>query len=191
MRLVVMCLFAGLLAACAPTAASTSPAFPSPTSGSAQLPASSAAFTLSSPDFEANAAIPVLYTCNGKNISPALAWNDPPAGTQSFALVVDDPDAPNGDWVHWILFNIPAQARSLPQAAPTDAQLSDGSLNGTTSFGKPGYGGPCPPSGTHHYIFTLYALDIRLDLKSNANKNDLLGALRTHILGHAELTGIY
>jgi hypothetical protein len=114
-----------------------------------------------------------------------------PEGTRSFALIADDPDAPVGTWVHWVLYNIPSSARTLIESIPADAKLADGSINGKNSWGKPGYGGPCPPSGTHRYFFKLYALDTVLNLGSGATKEQLLNAMQGHILGQAELMGKY
>jgi Raf kinase inhibitor-like YbhB/YbcL family protein len=129
-------------------------------------------------------SIPAKYTCTGKNISPALMWNDPPAGTQSFALIVDDPDAPVGTWVHWVLFNIPANARSLQESADTSTMSV-----GKNSSGNMKYDGPCPPSGTHRYFFKLYALDSTLSLSPGATKEQLLDAMKGHILAQSELMG--
>jgi Raf kinase inhibitor-like YbhB/YbcL family protein len=145
--------------------------------------------TISSPDFVNNKPIPAVYTCNGAGISPALVWNEPPAGTRSFAIIMDDPDAPGGTWVHWVLYNIPATLRGLAQAASSDARLPDGSVNGKNSWGRLGYGGPCPPGGTHHYYFKLYALDTTLDLAANAGKQQLLSAMQGHVLAEGELIG--
>ena len=149
------------------------------------------AFQITSESFEAEASIPVMYTCDGENISPPLAWSDAPAGAVSFALISDDPDAPAGTWVHWVLFNIPGDARSLTEAVPADDTLADGSLHGQNSWGTLGYGGPCPPSGTHRYFFKLYALDQLLELPANATKEELLAAMEGHVLGEAELMGTY
>ena len=149
------------------------------------------ALTLTSTGFEPGGPIPPRYSCDGEDVSPPLAWSDPPPGTQSFALIFDDPDAPGGTWVHWVLFNIPASARSVPEAIAPDAALADGSVHGTTSFGSLGYGGPCPPGGTHRYFFKLYALDAVLDLEVGANKVDLEAAMESHILAPAELKGTY
>jgi len=149
------------------------------------------ALTLTSIGFDANGAIPPKYSCDGEDISPPLAWSDPPPGTLSFGLILDDPDAPGGTWVHWVLFNIPAAARALPEAVPPDTILADGSVHGTSSFNSLGYGGPCPPGGTHRYYFKLYALDAILDLEPAANKADLEAAMENHILAQAELMGTY
>lgn len=149
------------------------------------------AFELTSTAFGQGEPIPRRYTCDGEDISPPLSWSDPPQGTQSFALIADDPDAPMGTWVHWVLYNIPADARSLPEAVPSDAELPDGSRNGRNSWRRLGYGGPCPPSGTHRYFFKLYALDAQLDLKAGASKEQLLRAMEGHALAQAELMGTY
>jgi len=147
---------------------------------------------LKSPDFSSGASIPKQFTCDGADISPALAWNDPPGGTQSFALIADDPDAPVGTWVHWVLFDLPANARSLSQNVPKQEQLADGSRQGRNDFRKIGYGGPCPPPGKpHRYFFKLYALDTKLNLKPGATKKDVERAMQGHILAQAEWMGRY
>jgi len=148
-------------------------------------------FEISSPAFAKGEAIPSDFSCDGRDVSPALTWTEPPAGTQSFALIMDDPDAPMGTWVHWVIFNIPASTRNLTEGTPTDPQLSDGSLQGKTSAGSSGYHGPCPPSGTHRYFFKLYALDTVLSLSSKADKKELLAAMEGHILANAELMGTF
>lgn len=140
---------------------------------------------LSSRAFENNSPIPSKYTCDGENISPPLAWNLLPAGTKSLALVVDDPDAPNGDWVHWTLWDIVDTGLIEEGTAPPHA------IQGLTSFNTLGYGGPCPPSGTHHYHFKLYALDTVLGLYPAKTKKDLEAAMQGHILDQAELVGLY
>lgn len=149
------------------------------------------AFELTSSAFAQGATIPVKYTCDGDDVSPPLAWVDPPPGTQSLALINDDPDAPAGTWDHWILYNLPAGARSLPEAVSSEAELADGSRSGQNSWRRLGYGGPCPPGGTHRYFFKLYALDTALDLAPGANKKQLLQAMEGHVLGQAELMGVY
>jgi Raf kinase inhibitor-like YbhB/YbcL family protein len=146
---------------------------------------------LTSSAFSQGDPIPTKYTCDGDDVSPPLAWGDPPEGTASFALINDDPDAPVGTWVHWVLYNLPAGARSLPEAVPSDAELPDGSRHGQNSWQRLGYGGPCPPGGTHRYFFKLYALDTILDLPSGADKEEVLKALEDHILGQTELMGVY
>jgi hypothetical protein len=147
---------------------------------------------LKSPDFSSGASIPKQFSCDGADISPALAWNDPPAATQSFALIADDPDAPVGTWVHWVLFDLPANARSLPQNVPKQEQLADGSRQGRNDFRKIGYSGPCPPPGKpHRYFFKLYALDAKLNLQPGATKKDVERAMRGHILAQGEWMGRY
>ena len=146
-------------------------------------------FEITSPAFVNGAPIPPKYSCKGSDITPALAWTEPPGGTQSFALIMDDPDAPRGTWVHWVIFNIPASARGLQEATPTDPQLGDGSIQGITSARTNGYHGPCPPSGTHRYFFKLYALDTTLSLSTNADRAKLLAAMEGHILANAEVMG--
>jgi Raf kinase inhibitor-like YbhB/YbcL family protein len=148
-------------------------------------------FELTSPVFAPGESIPTRYTCDGDDISPPLAWTDPPAGTQSLALICDDPDAPVGTWVHWVLYNLPPDARSLPEAVPSDADLPRGGRHGENSWRRLGYGGPCPPSGTHRYFFKLYALDTVLDLDAGVDKKQVLRAMEGHVLAEAELMGVY
>ena len=136
--------------------------------------------------------IPKKFTCDGSDVSPALAWTDPPRGTGSFALIVDDPDAPAGTWVHWVLYDLPANARGLPEGVPQDRQLRDGSRQGRNDFAKIGYNGPCPPRrSVHRYFFKLYALDRPMDLKPGAAKSDLERSMKGHILAQAELVGTF
>jgi hypothetical protein len=176
-----------VLSACAPSApAMTEQPITDPLEVEATM-----AIELTSSAFAQGQPIPERYSCKGEDISPALAWGEPPAGTQSFALIMDDPDAPVGTWVHWVLFNIPASARSLPEAFPSDATLPDGSMSGNSSFGGPGYGGPCPPSGMHRYFFKLYALDEMLAINAGASKGELEKAMVGHILAHGELMGTF
>lgn len=142
---------------------------------------------LTSPAFSHNGAIPSQYTCDGAGVSPALQWSDEPEGTKSFAIIVDDPDAPTKTWVHWVVFNIPNTVRSLAEGVSTADFTS-----GATDFnGKQTWGGPCPPSGTHHYQFTLYALDTNLDLPAGATKEQLIKAMQGHIIEQATLVGTY
>jgi hypothetical protein len=148
-------------------------------------------FELTSAAFLPEEPIPTAYSCDGTNISPALQWNDPPEGTQSFALINDDPDAPGGTWVHWVLFNIPSEVRELPEEIPAAAELEDGSRHGVNDFGRLDYGGPCPPGGTHRYFFKLYALDVVLELDPGVDKAGLLDAMEGHVLAKAELMGTY
>jgi len=149
------------------------------------------AFEFSSPAFGNGEPIPPVYSCKGRDVSPALTWTEPPAGTQSFALIMDDPDAPMGTWVHWVIFNIPTSARGLPEGVPTDPELGDGSRQGITSARTNGYHGPCPPSGVHRYFFKLYALDTTLSLPTSAGKQDLLQAMEGHILANLEWMGTF
>ena len=120
--------------------------------------------------FKEGGAIPKDYTCDGKNVSPPLRWSDYPAGTKSFALICDDPDAPSRTWVHWVLYDLPSTTESLPERVSADYTLPNGAKQGTNDFGKTGYGGPCPPSGTHRYLFKVYALDTMLNLPPGASK---------------------
>jgi len=149
------------------------------------------AITVSSSAFEQAGTIPSKYTCDGRDISPPLQWDSVPQGTKSIALICDDPDAPMGTWVHWVMWNIPADTRQLPENIPADKLLADGSMQGITDFQRTGYGGPCPPSGTHRYYFKIYALDTSLDLTSSSTKPDLLKAMQGHILAEGQLMGKY
>jgi len=148
-------------------------------------------FEISSPAFGNGDAIPVQFSCDGDDISPALVWTEPPAGTQSFAIIMDDPDAPMGTWVHWVVYNIPASTRELEENMPTTPELSNGIMQGYTSARSTGYHGPCPPSGTHRYFFKLYALDTMLSLSDKADKKELLAAMEGHILTNVELMGTF
>lgn len=153
------------------------------------------ALTLTSSAFTANGSIPSRYTCEGEDVSPALSWSGAPAGTKSFALIVDDPDAPDPNapkmtYVHWVLYNIPASASSLPEAA-TSNNLPAGTKEGRNDWKRLGYGGPCPPIGRHRYFFKLYALDTMLDDLGEPDKPKLEQAMRGHILEQAELVGTY
>ncbi len=152
---------------------------PTPTPGIAGM-------TISSPAFGNCQMIPKIYTCDGQNINPSLIFSNLPQSTKSLSLIVDDPDAPNGTWVHWIVFNIlPTTTNIAQNSVPT------GSTLGTTSFGKPGYGGPCPPSGTHRYFFKLYALDTTLKADTKTTKARLEKEMQGHILDQAQLVGLY
>lgn len=149
------------------------------------------AFELTSPAFEQNGAIPREHSCEGADLSPTLRWSAPPAGTRSFALIADDPDAPGGMWVHWVAFNIPADARELPEGVPpSHERLADGTRQGLNDFRRTGFGGPCPPPGKpHRYYFKLYALDRELDLKPRATKAQVMQSCKGHILAEAQLVG--
>jgi hypothetical protein len=147
---------------------------------------------LTSTSFQEGSWIPTEYTCSGVGLSPQLSWSAPPAKTLSLALIVTDPDAPRGTWVHWVLYNLPAGTRALPEGLPALGQLPDGALQGRNDFGEIGYGGPCPPPGApHHYIFTLYALDAKLNLPVGATRAQVEAGLQGHILAKGELTGIF
>jgi Raf kinase inhibitor-like YbhB/YbcL family protein len=161
---------------------------------------------ISSSAFQPGEAIPVQYSCEGENLSPPLEWVGVPDGTQSLALTVDDPDSEPPGFVHWVVYNIPPSSAGFPEGVPAGATLPDGTLQGANDFarfagqgqtfssGAPvngiGYDGPCPPD-RHRYVFTLYALDTVLDLPAEATMADLLGAMEGHVLGEAELTGVY
>ncbi len=146
---------------------------------------------LTSSAFEDGGMIPSKYTCDGDDVSPPLKWDNVPEEVRSIALICDDPDAPMGTWVHWVLFNLPAGARELSENVPADNTLADGARQGLTDFGRVGYGGPCPPGGTHRYFFKIYALDVQVELASTARKQDLLGAMEGHILAQGQLVGKY
>jgi Raf kinase inhibitor-like YbhB/YbcL family protein len=176
--LTVLCLVTMLLAGC----------------GAGEQPPEEKGKTLSitSPAFQEGDKMPDKYTSQGEDISPPLAWSEPPEGTQSFVLIMDDPDAPGGTFTHWVIFNIPSNSRGLSEGVPTEDQLSDGTIQGKNDFDRIGYRGPSPPPGrAHRYKFTLYALEQSLDLKAGASKNQILDAIQEHILAQGELTGIY
>jgi len=141
---------------------------------------------LTSTSFADNAQIPLKYSYKNENISPPLSWSNIPDNTKTFAIILDDPDAPVGDWSHWIIFNIPNNVTHLPESIPRTSYTQ-----GTNDFKKIGYDGPSPPSGTHRYVFHLYALDTKLNLTSSATKQDLLEAMKGHILAETKLTGNY
>ena len=151
------------------------------------------AFTLTSSAFGDGSAIPVTHTCDGVDASPPLAWSGAPAGTRSFALIADDPDAPAGSWVHWVVYNVPAAVSELPEnVAKVESLDLGGARQGRNDFRRPGYGGPCPPPGpAHRYFFTLYALDAPLTLKAGAQRKDVETATEGHVLGRAQLMGTY
>lgn len=149
-------------------------------------------FSITSPAFKHEGMIPSKYTCDGEDVSPALSWTGAPANTKSFAIISDDPDAPMGTWVHWIIYNIPVSVTSLPEAVPQKESLDNGALQAITSFRSIGYGGPCPPSGTHRYYFKIYALDMTLNLKpKETTKETLVKTMQNHILAQAEIMGKY
>ena len=149
-------------------------------------------FALGSDSFMDGQDIPVRHTCDGPDVSPALAWGEPPPGTKTFALICDDPDAPVGTWVHWVIFNLPAATRVLPESVPKTKDLADGSRQGMNDFRRIGYGGPCPPPGpAHRYFFRLYALSKMLELPAGATQADVLRAMEGSILATAQCMGRY
>ncbi len=191
MRLTVIALLAavGLLAACQAPTLDTSGAAP---------------FKLSSPAFTEGGSIPQKYTCQGDDVSPELNWSEAPAGAKSFALIVDDPDAPGGTFTHWVLFDLPAGMKQLVEGAgPNNAGGPNGTggpnntggpigVSGSNSSSQAGYMGPCPPSGSHRYYFRLYALDVpSLNLKAGAARSEVEAAMKNHIVGAAETMGRY
>lgn len=171
-----------LLSACAPaTAEPTATPIPATATEAVTL-------EITSPEFAEGEAIPVKFSCDGEDTSPALTWTEPPAGTQSFVLIMDDPDA-GGTWVHWVVYNLPASSRGLEAAIPVDTEISGGGLQGRNSSRINGYQGPCPPSGSHRYFFKLYALDTVLDLPAGAHNVEVNVGMKDHILATAELMG--
>jgi Raf kinase inhibitor-like YbhB/YbcL family protein len=159
--------------------------------GNPSQPQTATTMKLLSTAFNPNGLIPAKHTCDGQDISPPLSWDEPPAGTKSLALICDDPDAPSGTFVHWVLYDLPPLTQQLPEGVPKQPKLPTGGIQGKNDFGNPGYGGPCPPSGTHRYIFKLYALDKQLGLQPGATKAQLLKAIEGHIMATAELIGRY
>ncbi len=152
----------------------------------------SMAFRLSSPAFAHEATIPVKYTCDGPDVSPPLKWDGLPDGTQSLVLICDDPDAPMGTWVHWVMYNIPTSVTELPEGVPTEPTVLNGIVQGINDFKRIGYGGPCPPAGKpHRYFFKLYAVDIPTNWESGLTKAAVLKKIEGHILGEAQLMGRY
>jgi len=150
------------------------------------------ALRITSPDFSEGEVIPKRFTCDAQDVSPKLEWKESPPNTQSIALIMDDPDAPGGTWTHWVLYDLPASTRELPEGAAKQEQLASGARQGRNDFRKIGYNGPCPPPGKpHRYFFKLYVLDTKLNLKSGATKAELERAMNSHILAQAQLIGIY
>lgn len=147
--------------------------------------------TVTSPAFKEGGMIPAAYTADGADVSPPLQFDGVPTNAKSIALICDDPDAPRGTWVHWVLFNWPTDQKSIPENVPRQQTLTNGAKQGTNDFGNTGYGGPAPPSGTHRYFFKVYALDKALDLKPGARKADLLAAINGHILAQGQIMGRY
>jgi Raf kinase inhibitor-like YbhB/YbcL family protein len=146
---------------------------------------------LTSSEVRAGQKIPDKFTCNGANISPALAWSTPPAATQSFALILNDRNAPSGSFVHWVIFDLPATALSLDGSVPAVGQLADGARQGRNDFDNIGYGGPCPGHSEHHYVFMLFALDTKLNLPPGATRSQLDDAIKDHVLARGKLTATF
>jgi hypothetical protein len=147
---------------------------------------------VSSEAFQDGETIPLKYTCEGADLSPPLSWLGVPDDAQSFALIVDDPDAPGGTWVHWVLYNIPVSRINLPEGVAISQVVDEYGSEGLTDFGRTGYGGPCPPAGSaHRYFFKLYALDVYLELPNDPTKDDVEMAMEGHILANGELMGMY
>jgi len=148
--------------------------------------------SLQSSAFESGNPIPIANTCDAQDESPPLRWGEPPAGTRSFVLICDDPDAPHGTWVHWVLFNLPGETRSLAAAVTPREELESGAKQGRNDFGRLGYGGPCPPKGKpHRYSFRIYALDAPLALEAGVTKGAVVKAMEGHVLAAGELMGTY
>lgn len=141
--------------------------------------------------FKDGQPIPRQYACDGVNVSPPLEWSGVPANAKTIAIIADDPDAPSGTWVHWVLYNLPAANIGLVENLPPTEKLTAGGFQGTSDFGKVGYGGPCPPSGTHRYFFKIYALDGELPLKAGATKAEVEKAMSGHIVLQGQLMGTY
>jgi Raf kinase inhibitor-like YbhB/YbcL family protein len=147
---------------------------------------------VTSPAFTEGQPIPSKYTCEGQDVSPPLRWDNAPSAAKAFALICEDPDAPAGTWVHWVLYNLPASAASLQEGMSKSAALADGSRQGLNDFRKTGYNGPCPPAGAaHRYYFNVYALDASVSLPSRAKKADLAKAMEGHIVAEGTLMGTY
>jgi Raf kinase inhibitor-like YbhB/YbcL family protein len=149
------------------------------------------AMEITSSAFKADGMIPSKYTCDGADVSPPLEWKNAPGGARAFALICEDPDAPAGTWIHWVLYDLPAHVTKLPENVPPDRQLANGAKHGTTSARSIGYHGPCPPSGTHRYYFKLYALDGPTGLGPGATREQVLSAAKGHVLAESQLMGRY
>jgi len=155
------------------------------------VPTGGRTMEITSSAFKEGQMIPLKYTCDGQDISPPLEWDNIPDGTKSFALICDDPDAPRGTWVHWVVYDIPPDTKHLFENVLPERELDRGIRQGKNDWPKIGYGGPCPPSGTHRYYFKLYALDTILKLKPGATKEQLLQEMKGHVLDEAQLIGKY
>jgi Raf kinase inhibitor-like YbhB/YbcL family protein len=147
---------------------------------------------LKASSFAAGSTIPARFTCDGSDVSPALSWSEPPAGTKSHVLIMDDPDAPRRTWVHWVIYDLPATDHNLAEGVPAQDTLPSGARQGTNDFGGVGYGGPCPPPGSpHRYYFRLFALDTRLELEAGASQREVERSMRGHVLAQTELMARY
>ena len=164
---------------------------PTPPAAPNISPALKAEIKLTSAAFADNGMMPPKYTCDGDNVSPPLKWEGVPEKAKTLALIADDPDAPSGTWTHWVLFNLSASAKELAENIPPEKQPASVATHGTNDFKKIGYGGPCPPSGTHRYFFKIYALDAELALDAGATKDELLKAMDGHVLAEGQLVGKY
>ena len=159
--------------------------------GNPSQPQTATTMKLHSTAFSPNSLIPFQHTCDGQDISPPISWDSPPAGAKSLVLICDDPDAPRGSFLHWVLYDLPPLAHQLPSGVPKQPKLPTGGVQGKNDFGNLGYGGPCPPSGSHRYVFKLYALDKQLNLQPGATKAQVLKTMEGHIMATAELIGRY
>ena len=173
------------------TTQQTGPGASTPQNNNAQTGKDPTTLTISSSAFPAGGMIPSQYTCDGENISPPLQWSGLPANTRTVALVVDDPDAPGRTWVHWVVYDLPANTTQIAENVKPQAKLPTGGTQGTNDFKKIGYGGPCPPVGTHRYFFRLYALDIESSLGPGTTKDDLMKAIEGHVVAQGEFLGKY
>lgn len=168
------------------------PAAPSTSTNSASTPQTTApVFKLISSAFKEGERIPRAYTCDGVNVSPPLEWSGVPKTARTLAIIADDPDAPAGTWVHWVLYNLSAENMGFVENLPQDENLKAGGFQGKNDFEKIGYGGPCPPSGTHRYFFKIYAIDMELPLKAGATRADVEKAMAGHVVAQAQLMGTY
>jgi Raf kinase inhibitor-like YbhB/YbcL family protein len=180
-----------LTAACRREATAPNANVATPTPAATQKGEDKMTLKLTSTAFDEGGMIPAQYTCDGQNVSPPLAWSGVPEAAKSLALVADDPDAPGGTWTHWVIYQIPATEKGLAENVPARDTLDDGARQGKNDFKKTGYGGPCPPSGTHRYFFKLYALDTDLNLPPGSTKDQLLKATEGHVVAQGQLMGRY
>lgn len=195
LKLSLIALFLFAFASCqnqnSPAPQNTAQPTPTASTTPGATPALKREMKLMSKAFADGALMPEKYSCDGENVSPPLAWEGVPEKARTLALFVVDPDAPGGRFTHWVLFNVPASERELPENLAREKQVSSGARQGTNGFKKLGYGGPCPPSGAHRYFFKLYALDTELALDESATREDLLNAMQGHILAQGDLIGKY